>query len=64
MREKHRPDMGEEEAAGLMKECLKVGGCLLALLLTGAGAPTHDAAGGMRFMLSLPLMLLWGLPMA
>ena len=26
MREKHRPDMSEEEATQLLHECLKVGG--------------------------------------
>lgn len=40
MREKHRPDMGEEEAVALMHECLKVRArsSLLTLSLTPLNA--------------------------
>jgi hypothetical protein len=33
MREKHRPDMSEEEAVALLHECLKVGGNTRGLLV-------------------------------
>ena len=40
MREKHRPDMSEEEATQLMHECLKVRGCL-AMRVCVVGAKGH-----------------------
>ena len=61
MREKHRPDMSEEEAVALMHECLKVGApgrvCVVFFFLGGGGQGW--GAGGLECLSASRCTVRW-----